>query len=277
MHSAETTLHKKITKHKFEAYPYAIWVEPGRLFSWIDRRKNVDVGLLGWGSKTKSKYKYYYLKLSEFYDYIGELLRTITHLIPIANNIVEENREKNRCKTLKKPAAFNNFSEYCLYLRKRIYIKLSGDEIPDGGLLLASHILDNEKIDKHFKKWIKTRVLSIANKMLQDINSIEYDEIFSELRLGAILKCKNAGYISEKFHNYLHEETIREIETNIIVDFKASLRFEENNLNYSNPGWSAKLLIDSNEPEIIDAIKKAYSYADLYELVLEIIYKRNLN
>lgn len=272
MHPAETTRHNKITKHKFEVYPYAIWCNPIIDTFNKDKPQEADIELLSWNCKTKGNYKRYYLVINEFNDFINNLLESVGNIIPHAEDIVDNYKEKIRCKRLKKITDFANWSEYCLYLRTRIHSKLTNEEYPDGGLLLASHIFSNELIGNEFKEYIKERIKIITGKMTSDIELIDYDEIFSDLYLTLILEGSNSNYISEKFHMYLYKETLYEIEENDYKQFKQNFRYEENNCNYSDEEWSVNLLLESENKIINEAVKKAVTYCDLYELLLEAIY-----
>lgn len=272
MHPAETTAHNKITKHKFEVYPYAIWINKNISFLKEDIPSDAEIELLSWNCKTNGKYRYYYLVISEFYSFLNNLADSIQGLIPIVNEIVEENRNKLRCKVLKKRGDFSADSDYCLYLRQRINSKIKSDDFPDGGLLLASNILSNDLIGDDFKKYIQNKVTMIREKMLNDIESIEYDEIFADLSLSNILSTSNRYYISEKYHDYLYKEIIREIENDVYIEFKQFIRSEENNLNYSNAEWSVIQLLSCNDDKINNVIEISRTYVDLYELILELIY-----
>ena len=273
MHPTETTFHNKITKHKFEVYPYAIWINRTISFSKGDVQSKADIELLGWDCKTKGKYKYYYLVTSEFNIFINNLLLSIKNLIPFVNKKAADYKESIRCKRLKKVDEFTNKRDYCLYLRKRIHSKLTNDRFPDGGLLLASHALMNNLLGTDFKRYIEKRIKTIVNKMVTDITTIDYDEIFDNLNLANILKCNESLYIAEKFHDYLYHETIYEIEKESFVEFKKNIRYEEDNCNYTNAEWAVIKLKSCKNSNIDEAIKKAKTYCDLYELVLELIYK----
>lgn len=278
MHPSETTSHNKITKHKFEVYPYAIWINSNSTIDFEDRPKDADIEMLSWNCKTNGNYKRYYLKSIEFEKFLNDLLLKIKILIPVAQNIADEYKELIRCKILKTINDFNDWKEYCLYLRKRIKSKLdNGIEFPDGGLLLASHILVNPLIGNAFKNYIKRRVIKISKKMLKDITLVEYDEIFNELSLYKMIgKFDHGGYASEKFHNYLYKETIHEIENNDFITFKDKLRLEVDNLKYTDAEWSVLQLIQfRNCIYFNNELQKANSYADLYEMTLEIIYNYN--
>lgn len=272
MHPTETTAHNKITKHEFEVYPYVIWINEG--FSTFKKNmpKEAELEVLSWNCKTEGKNKYYYLVITEFFSFVENLLGAVKNLIPVASAIVEEYKDKMKCKRLKSPANFSNMSDYCLYLRKRIHLKLTNKEFPDGGLLLASHLMVNELIGVEFKDYVKNRIQCIVNKMTSDITTIEYNEIFEELNLDTIICGSDSHYVSEKFYDYLYREAICEIEKNNFVEFKNSIRYEKNNCNYSNREWSVILLLSCKDERINKVIEKASTYCDLYELILELIY-----
>ena len=87
------------------------------------------------------------------------------------------------------------------------------------------------------------------------------------------MKCDESHYIAEKFHEYLYNEAIYEIEEESFVEFKNSIRYEEDNCNYSDAEWVVIKLMSCKNRNIDEALKKAKTYCDLYELVLELIYK----
>ena len=272
MHPSETTCHNRITKHKFEVYPYAIWCDAMTELFFKEKKKGANIELLSWNCKSNGIYKRYFLSTNEFDDFINELLINLRELLPIVNDVVNKHKEKIRCKCLKSPDQFDNWKDYCLYLRKRIHNKLTDYEFPDGGLLLASHILSNKLIDNDFKKYIKSRVNKIAKKMIIDIT-----EIFDNLSLYNLIgNFDHGGYVAEKFHDYLYKEAIFEIEDENYITFKDKIRFEKDNTKYSNAEWSViKLLEFKDYLYFNDELVKANSYADLYELTLQVIYKYN--
>ena len=131
----------------------------------------------------------------------------------------------------------------------------------------------NELLGADFKRYIEKRIKTIVNKMITDITTIDYDEIFDGLTLSSILSSSDSHYVSEKFHDYLQREAIFEIEKESFVEFKNCIRYEDNNCNYTNEEWAVIKLISCKNSNIDEAIKKAKTYCDLYELVLELIYK----
>lgn len=268
MHPAETSLHKKITKHKFEVYPYAIWVS--------NRAKNndqnkIDIELLSWSCKTNCKYKYYEISTIEFFYFINNLLLSISKLIPIVNDILNEYKEKIRCKRLKKISEFSNLKDYCLYLRKRILSRINNEKCSDGGLLLASHLLSNDIIGSEFKEYIKKRVDIIGSKMITDITTISDNEIFEDLYLYEILVGNDSTYTSEKFHTYLYTKALNEIKNN---QFE-KIQYEESFLSNYNANYSVFLLLRKRDQIFPnDEFKKANTYTDLFEVTLEMIFHR---
>lgn len=269
MHPAETNAHNKITKHKFEVYPYAIWCND-KSYDLINTRTNeANIELLSWNCKTKGKYKYYYLVIDEFFDFIKNILVSIKSLIPAAENIVKNYKETINCKMLKKIEEFDDKSMYCLYLREKIQKKLKNNICPDGGLLLASHILKNQLIGLKFKKYIINYINKIVKKMMNDISLIKYDEMFENFNLFDIIDSNNRFYINEKFFDYLRKEVIKEITENKFVEFKEQIVDEKDDSDYQ---FVINLLIQCNNDYINESINKAKTYCDLYELILEQIY-----
>ena len=269
MHPAETNAHNKITKHKFEVYPYAIWCNDNP-YDLINTRPNeANIELLSWNCKTNGKYKYYFLVIDEFFDFIKNILVSIKFLIPVAENIVKNYKETINCKRLKKIEEFDDKSMYCLYLREKIQKKLKNNICPDGGLLLASHILKNQLIGSKFKKYIINYINKIVKKMMNDISLINYDEMFENFNLFDIIDSNYRFYINEKFFDYLRKEVIKEITENKFVEFKEQIVDEKDD---SDCQFVIKLLTQCNNDYINESINKAKTYCDLYELILEQIY-----
>ena len=268
VHPSETTNYNKITKHKFEVYPYAIWCDQ-KEFLGDKKPEGTNIELLSWNCKTNCRYKRYYLKVEEFANFANFLVEYICNLIPYANSIVEDYREKTRLKRIKKIEDFNSYSDYLVYLRNRLEKIKKSDYFADGGLLLASHIMKNPLIGNEFKQLIMKKTEQIVVKLKFDISLINHDEIFEDLILSDVLKNKfnNFSYISEKFHDYLYEETIIEIKDNSFYDFKKT----EN--DGSNADWARSLLLSARGYLYPNGEnEKAYSYADLYEITLERIF-----
>ena len=114
--------------------------------------------------------------------------------------------------------------------------------------------------------------------MKEDITEIEFDDIYGDLSLCAVLtgeNCQDCGYVAEKFHSYLERETKQEIETQKFRPFRLALRIEENNMNYGDAEWATHILLTRIDGfHNIAKLKRAYSFTDLYEITLETIWKK---
>lgn len=277
VHPEKTDRHSGLTKSKHEFYPYAIW--KNNIDFDKDAPKGYDVKLVYWNSKPNCYSKGYYLFLEEFFQFASHIVSLIPKLNPLVQDIIDNSKEKLRCKTLKSASQFPTRSEYCLYLRKRLEKRKKEEyEFKDGGLLIASHILSNHLLEEGFKDFIFQRVKRIAKKMKEDITEIGFDDIYGDLSLSAVLtdeNCHNSGYVDEKYHSYLESETKWEIEMQEFRPFRPSLRNEENNMNYDDAEWAANILLTLVKGfHDIEKLKKAYSFSDLYEITLETIWKR---
>lgn len=178
--------------------------------------------------------------------------------------------EKLNYKRLKKPADFKDYSEYCLYLRAQLKKKIKSEEFNDGGLLLASHILTNERISEKFKSCIRAHVNLIVMKMRTDIRSIEFNEIFNDLHLSSILTINNIEDIDQKFCCDIYNDAIYEIERSIDQpDLKLSTEVIQKQMK---DDFGVRLLKAALNPEINRIIDEARNYADLYELILDFIF-----
>lgn len=270
-HPSETTRYNNITKHKLEVYPYALWHTNSISSLLLNEGEISDIELLSWCSSTKCKYKRYYIYIDEFYKFINCVTKSIFNLISTANKIVEENIEKLRCKKIKKLKDFENYHNYICYLRKRLKKLSKNGEYPDGGLLLADHILDNKLIDIKFKKYIKQRIEKLVKQMLIDITKISFTDIFDELNLYDVIEksSNQANYISEKFHDYLWQEAIYEINTGLFFPYRKDL--------YETPQHYAKysVLLLERVYDVLykeNEVHEMMSYTDIYELTLQSIY-----
>lgn len=198
--------------------------------------------------------------------------KCLQHIEQTKTNNKNENLNYKR---LKKPDNFKNFSEYCLYLRAQLKKKIKSEEFNDGGLLLASHILTNERISKKFKSYIRAYVRLIAMKMRTDIRSIEFNEIFDNLHLSSILTIKNKDYIDQKFCCDIYNVAIYEIERSIDQpDLKLSTEEIQKQMK---DDYDVRLLKAAEDPEINRIIDEARNYANLYELILDLIFTSDKN
>lgn len=276
VHPSETTKYNKITKLKFEVYPYALWADKCADFFLEDVPKDYDIDLVGWNCKAKCLNNHYYLYISEFYDFVNELLIGLKSLLPTVQKIVEDNREKERFKVVKSPVEFNNYSDYLVYLRKRLLQKNKSEEFADGGLLLAAHIFDSKIIGNEFKAYIKIRVQKLVATMKRDIGEISYNNIFNDLSLYELIKnwkIEKSSYISDKFDIYLRRQALWEIENKQYDNICNSFKRYKNNTNYSDAEWSVNLLMRIWDRLYVDVkISEANSFTDIYELTLEEIY-----
>lgn len=274
VHPQDTTYHADNLTYKHEFFPYAYWKEDSLDILDKDAPDDYDINLISWNSNPNCGRHPYYLYLEEFFEFANYLVSRISDLNPCVQNIIEQQKEKMCCKRLKSVKKFSNHSEYCLYLRGRLKNKNKGrDEFPDGGLLVASHILSNDLIGKEFKRFIFQRVQRIAKKMKKDITEIGYEDTYEGLCLYDALRdfnVFNKDYVSSKFHEYLEREALYEIENKTFQSFKPILL---NKKPYSNAEYAASLLFN-RIPHFYDLeqILKADSYADLFEITLERIW-----
>ena len=276
VHPQDTTRHSRNLTYKHEFFPYASWKEVNLDILNKDVPDDYDIKLISWNSNPKCRRHLYYLYLEEFFEFANYLVSRISDLNPYLQNIIEQQKEKIRCKRLMSVRKCSNHSEYCLYLRGRLKNKNKGeDEFPDGGLLIASHILSNDLIGKEFKRFIFQRVQRTAKKMKKDITKIGYDDTYEGLCLYDALKDINVfqkDYVSNKFYEYLEREALYEIENNSFQSFKPIL-FNGIKESCSDAEWAASLLFNGI-PRFYDLeqILKADSYADLFEITLERIW-----
>ena len=269
-HPSETTRHQKISHKKIETYPYALWASASFSLLLPDADPNADIELLSWGPKTDGRYKRYYLYISEFYKFVNAITNSFKVLIPVANNIVAENKEKLRCKRLKKESDFDNYHDYLMYLRKRLSKLIDNGEFPDGGLLLADHVLCNNKIGNEFKRHIRKRINKLIKQMKIDLEEISFDNIFYDLHLYDVIKGKTEKdvYISEKFHDYLSKEARYEIEAGVY-----SYPSIVTSSRCSNADWAVyQLNFVSNIIFGKGELTGKETYTDIYEIVLQNIY-----
>jgi len=279
-HPDNTTNYPKISKRNNEIYPYAVWTS--RVFDFLksEREKDSDISLLSWASSERSQYKRYYLYIDEFFAFINAVVEDINKAVPIVNEIIETFKNKHRCKRLKKESSFNDYHDYLMYLRKRI-LSLNTDkyEYPDGGILLADHIISNPIISANFKNYLKRRIKKLEKMMIDNFDEIGFDFIFDELNLYEVIKneCDNPFYVDEKFNRYLKREANLEIENGKFYKFIPDLaKYRDDPRSGNDAFWAVYKLFScdsflykyknhSNYEEL--------SYADIYEMSLELIFE----
>ena len=270
MHPANTDRHRNVTKHVFEVYPYALWCKDSIMNVFFEVPKWADIELLSLNAKTKGKYKRYYVSIDEIYAFINNCTSALKVVYEKMENLLASHKEAIKCKRLLTENSFNTYAEYLLYLRKRLLRHQPKDEPADGGLLLASFVVENDIISDEFKEYIKGRVALLITQMKTDIKQISYDDIFNELNLSDVIgNCERGGYKSQKFHDYLYEEAIDEIEKKNYVDFRG-----EGSEPISNRYFSVCLLIEIKDylyPN--EEFERARSYADLYAITLQRIFE----
>lgn len=279
VHPQETTNFNKVISSEREYFPYAVWRNEIDVVLFKEEPKDYDVRLVSWNSKPDCYSRHYYLVSDEFLEFADYIVSLISKLIPLVVDIIDAEKEKLRCKRLKNSDSFSSKKDYCLYLRSRLFKKKTNKhEFADGGLLIASHIVQNDLLSQEFKNYIFGKVESIANQMTVDLTEIGFDDVTCGLSLYDCLKdndSRNADYVSEKFHNYLENEAKREIETGEFLPFRIASRYETNNCDYSDAEWAARLLLTrTTDFYDIKKIEQAYSFADLYEITLETIWKK---
>ena len=269
MHPANTNRHNKITKHSFEVYPYALWCKDSVMNFLMKPPKWADIELLSWNAKTKGKYKRYYVSVDEIYTFIRNCLDALKDVVKAMEELLASHKESVRCKRLLTERSFSTYGECLLYLRKRLIKHQPKDEPADGGLLLASFIMENEIISEDFKKYIKERALILVDQMKKDIDKISYGDLFDDLYLYDVIKdCDQSHYKSEKFNDYLYHEAIREIEERDFIDFR------EEDCSTSNRGYSVLLLCEIKDRLYPNGeFERARSYADLYAITLQRIFE----
>lgn len=282
-HPDNTSRYNKITKRKNEIYPYAVWTHRVMDLLIKEKDRNADISLLSWASSERSQYKRYYLYICEFFSFINAVTLTIKDTLPKAIKIANEYKEKHRCKRLKKESDFNNYHDYMMYLRNRLHnLNTLKDEFPDGGLLVADHILSNPIIGDTFKLYIKDRVNILRYLMINDYDQIGFDTIFDELDIYRVIKkkCHDSGYIAEKFSSYLRREAMEEIENGIYNNFYYEfVQYKDKPSEGSDAFWAVYKLLSCDL--FLNMVKSCQEYrelcyADIYEMSLEIIYEETL-
>lgn len=282
-HPDNTTNYPKISKRNNEIYPYAVWTSKVFDFLKTEKDKNSDISLLSWASSEKSQYKRYYLYIDEFYAFINAVVESLNKVIPQINSIIDDFKNRHRCKRLKKESDFNSYHEYLMYLRKRLLsLNTNKYEFPDGGVLLADHVIANPIIGNAFKEYIKNRIEVLTKMMIENFEEIGFDFIFDELNLYEVIKkeCENSGSANEKFYRYLKREAIYEIENDEYNKFMPDLViYRDNPQSGSDAFWAVYKLFSCDQ--FINKYKSYANYADLsytdiYEMALELIYDKSI-
>lgn len=276
-HPADTTMHKRITKNRIEFYPYASWISDAYKIMTPDKLpKSADIQLMSWKGKTGTRNKNYYLSSKEFINFAEKILISLKSLIKPATKIMREYIEKRKYKRLKKREHFNSDIDYTKYILEKLLKRVDKKEPPDGGLTIALHALQNPILSSNFKKYILKQIEKIRVCMMTNIDLIGYDDIFEKLDLYKIIKNidekLDPHYISEKFI-YLMYETLREIKEKDFTSIRKKER--DNPYEYSNREWACCQL--SKIKDILytrEIINKVKSYADLYEITLQIIFEK---
>ena len=282
-HPDNTTKYPKIAKRTNEIYPYAVWTSQVFDVFRTESNKDSDISLLSWASSERSRYKRYYLYIDEFFDFINAVVKGLDKVIPAVNAIIDEFKNKHRCRRLKKEDDFDNYHDYLMYLRKRLLsLNTNKYEYPDGGLLLADHIISNPITGDEFKRYIRKRVVRLTKMMIDDFDGIGFSFIFDELDLYKVIKGKvnDSGYVDEKFDCYLKREAIYEISGNSFRKFIPELAiYQDNPEDGSDALWAVYLLFSCdifvNKYKSYSNYEK-FSYADIYEMALEIIFRETI-
>ena len=280
VHPTDTTrYYEKINRNKIEVFPYALWIEDN-IFATMHKNyfKEADIELLSWSGKTSSKYNYYYLVIDEFYAFLRQLLELIKVVYDKACSITEKYEDGIRCKRLKSEDSFNTYSEYIVYLKGRLKVIRSKDECPDGGLLIASHIVNNSLLSDDFKNYVKLQVKKLSKKMKTDITSIGYDDIFEDINIKHIMQesDRKKTYRCEKFYDYLQSRVKKEITTKCFENYRDYLNQKDFN-NLQNGPYAIHLILEvkDNIFSFVD-IDKAETFSDFYEMTLEEAYYKKV-
>lgn len=282
-HPDNTTKYPKIAKRTNEIYPYAVWTCEVFDLLRTEKDKDSDISLLSWASSERSKYKRYYLYVDEFFAFINAVVKDLGKVVPAINAIIETFRNKHRCRRLKKEDDFQSYHDYLMYLRKRLLsLNTNKYEYPDGGILLADHIISNSIIGDEFKKYIRKRIMRLTKMMIDNFDEIGFYFVFDELDLYRVIKDKvdDSGYIDEKFNSYLKREAIYEIGSDSFRKFIPELVvYKDNPEDGSDAFWATYLLFSCTT--FVDKYKsysnyEKLSYVDIYEMALEIIFEETI-
>lgn len=282
-HPENTTHYHRIAKRKNEIYPYAIWTSKVTDLLITEEDKDADISLLSWSAFEKCRYKRYYLYIDEFYSFINSVVEKINGTIPIVEELINKFDNNHRCKRLKKKNDFPTYHDYLMYLRKRILaFNTNKNEFPDGGLLIVDHIISNPLIDSKFKKYLKCKVFELSKMMIDNFNEIGFSNLIDDLDLYGVIKgkCKEPGYVNEKFYSYLQREASSEIESGEFSNFvEEYLTYAEYPDLGSDALWAVYKLFTCKlflERYMSFPNYKNFSYADIFEISLELIFEQTI-
>ena len=272
VHPSKTTSFRGKTKRLNEVFPYAIWVESCNSFLG-NHPNNCDLELRAWSSKTRSKTIYYFLCSDEFYQFIQCIINTIKTLVPTLKIIRSKYLRKICFKNFRRETSFSNYSEYLLYLYKRLRKFNRTDDFLDAGLAIASGVFKNPLISEKFKNHLKNRVPRIVEKLKSNPEQVDEVNLFGDLNT---LECferiniRRAIYIDEKFWDYLYKEAKKEIllKKKRFIDSAKIINSPEDDALYVYKLLSEEFsdLFKNNELEI------ARTFEDLFELTLQAIF-----
>lgn len=280
VHPTDTTrYYEKIHRNKIEVFPYALWIEHNVMTTMPKNYfKEADIELISWSGKTSCKYNHYYLAINEFYCFLKNLLDLVEVVYDKASLMTENYEEKIRCKRLKSEDNFKSYSEYLLYLKNRLKVISNKYEYPDGGLIIASHIVNNSLISDDFKNYVKLQVKNLEKKMKTDITSIGYDDIFEDININYIMNKsdRKKSYRCEKFYDYLKSRVESEILSNNFECYRDYLKEKDYN-KLQIGAYSIYLILEvkSDIFSFVD-IDKAETFSDFYEMTLEEVYYKKL-
>lgn len=155
-----------------------------------------------------------------------------------------------------------------MYLRGRLSKFGQKDGFPDGGLLVADHILRNKKICTIFKKHIKSKIVELIKQMRTDVDGIGCHDIYCDLLFSKAIKEK-INDVDAVIHNFF-EQTEKEV----ILEIKTRdyLSPGPNNILPAAENAYIELLSISNVIFAKGELKQNLTFVDIFEIVLQNIY-----
>mgnify|MGYP003316563108 CR=1 FL=1 len=118
--------------------------------------------------------------------------------------------------------------------------------------------------------------------MIDNFDEIGFSNSIDDLNLINVIKgkCNDYAYVDQKFNNYLYKEAIDEIDSGKFYNF-----IEEYDHHIENPDlgsnalWAVYKLFTCNL--FLERFKsfpnyKSFSYADIFEISLELIYEQTI-